>query len=362
VVGCSYLGTGGGGSFDEGMKMIYADLEAGLTFNLVAVEELSDDDYAAAPYSVGSTAPLSPEEKKRYEKLPRISEEPAVVAFKLLEKYLGKKFVATISGEIGPGSTPEALSAAAHLGIPQLDADAVGRASPETNQSTVIAAGISPVPAAGATKFGDVMLLTKIAALSREEDIFRILSEVSMGIDVTDSALSGKQIKTPGVLVQGSISHAEEIGKAFRTAVESHQDPLQAILTAGKGMKLFEGKISDFQWKDKGGFLVGDVEIAGTGAYRGSTYKIAYMNENLMAWRDGQVSATCPDLFTMVVSKTGRAISNPNYEKGEDTTVIGFPAPAAWRKPGGLELFGPAHFGYDVPYIPIEERHPPEGK
>ena len=362
IVGCSFLGTGGGGSFDSGMKRIYSDLDAGLTFNLVAPEELNDDDYAAAPYGVGSTAPLTPEAKKRYEKLPRISEEPTAVAFKRLEKYLGKKFVATIAGEIGPGNTALAMSAAAHLGIAQLDADTVGRAAPEIDQNTILAAGIAVAPAAGATEFGDEILLTKIATISREEDFFRAISEVSMGIAVTDSAISSKQIKTPGVLVQGSISHAEEIGKAFRTAVESHRDPLQAVLTAGKGMKLFEGKISDFQWKDKGGYLVGDVEIAGTGAYQGSTYKIAYMNENLMAWRDGEVSATCPDLFTMVVSKTARAISNPHFEKGEDTTVIGFPAPAPWRKPGGLKLFGPAHFGYDVPYIPIEERHPPEGK
>ena len=265
--------------------------------------------------------------------------------------------MATIAGEIGPGNTALAMSAAAHLGIAQLDADTVGRAAPEIDQNTILAAGISIAPAAGATEFGDEVLLTKVAIASREEDFFRAASQVSMGIGVTDSAISGKQIKTPGVLATGTISHAENVGKAFRTAVEAHQDPIQAVLKAGNGLKLFEGKLADYHWKDKGGYLVGDVELAGTGKYQGSNFKIAYMNENLMAWRDDKVSATCPDLFTMVATESGKAISNPDFVRGQAITVIGFPASAPWRAPGGLKLFGPAHFGYDVPYIPIEERH-----
>jgi DUF917 family protein len=53
VVGCSFLGTGGGGSFSHGMKQIYDDLKAGLVFRLMSPQEMKDDDYAAAPYGVG---------------------------------------------------------------------------------------------------------------------------------------------------------------------------------------------------------------------------------------------------------------------------------------------------------------------
>ena len=42
-------------------------------------------------------------------------------------RFLGKKFGAVIAGEIGPGNTASSLSLAAHLGIPSLDADTVGR-------------------------------------------------------------------------------------------------------------------------------------------------------------------------------------------------------------------------------------------
>ncbi|MFZ0739724.1 MAG: DUF917 domain-containing protein [Candidatus Acidiferrales bacterium] len=355
IVGCSFLGTGGGGSFSHGMKRIYDDLDAGLVFKLMSPQEMKDDDYAAAPYGVGSTAPPTEEEKQRYAKLPRIKEESTTAAFRLLQKYMNKTFVATIAGEIGPGNTPAAMSAAAHIGIAQLDADTVGRAAPEIDQNVVLAAGLQITPAAGATAYGDELILAKIAATSREEDFFRAASMVSMGIGVTDTPIAGRDAKREGVLVQGSISHAEEVGKAYRIAVETHRDPIQAVLDAGHGYRLFEGKIADFKWKDQGGYLVGDVEISGSGKYQGSAFKIAYKNENLVSWRDGKFSVTCPDLITMVIKDSGKAIANPDFEKGQETVVIGFISPPNWRTPLGLELFGPRRFGFDTPYVPIEQ-------
>ncbi len=357
IMGCCYLGSGGGGSYDAGLKRIHDDLAAGLTFNMISVDEMKDDDYAATTYYVGSTAPYTPEQMERFNKLPRIKEEATTVAFRLLEKYTGKNFVAVIAGEIGAGNTPYALSAAAHLGIAQLDADTAGRAVPEIDQSTIFAAGISLLPAAGATPFGDELLITKVATPSREEEFLRIASTISMHIAAADSALPGKLLKQPNIVVQGSLTLCEEIGKAYRLAVESHQDPIQAVIEASKGYKLFSGEVSHYDWADKGGYLVGDVEITGSGPYQGQKYRLAYKNENLISWRDGKVSVTSPDIITMVATATGKAILNPDFGKGQEVTIIGIPAPAPWRTPAGLKVCGPAHFGYDASYIPIEDRH-----
>ncbi len=68
-------------------------------------------------------------------------------------------------------------------------------------------------------------------------------------------------------------------------------------------------------------------------------------------------SVLCPDAVTMIDVKSGRGLSNPHYEKGAEVIVAGFPAVPAWRTPSGLKLFGPARFGYDIPYVPIEELH-----
>ena len=357
IMGCCYLGSGGGGSYDAGLKRIHDDLAAGLTFNLMSVDEMNDADYAATTYYVGSTAPYTPEQLERFAKLPRIKEEATAVAFRLLQKYTGKNFVAVIAGEIGAGNTPYALSTAAHLGIAQLDADTAGRAVPEIDQSTIFAAGISLLPAAAATLFGDELLITKVATPSREEEFLRIASTISMHIAAADSALPGKLLKQPNIVVQGSLTLCEEIGKAYRLAIESHQDPIGAVIEASKGYKLFSGQVSNYDWADKGGYLVGDVEITGSGGYQGQKYRLAYKNENLISWRNGKVSVTSPDIITMVATTTGKAILNPDFKKGQEVTIIGIPAPAPWRTPAGLKVCGPEHFGYDASYTPIEERH-----
>jgi hypothetical protein len=198
AVGCSFLGTGGGGSFARGMQRVYEDLQAGLTFKLMSPEEMQDDDYAAATYGVGSTAPPTDEQKQRYAKLPHIEERSTTAAFRLLQRYMQKNFVSTIAGEIGPGNTIAAMSAAAHIGIAQLDADTVGRAAPEIDQNAVLAEGLAITPAAGVTQYGDEMILPKVATTSREEDLFRAASMVSMGIGVADTPLAGKDAKRKG--------------------------------------------------------------------------------------------------------------------------------------------------------------------
>jgi DUF917 family protein len=38
-------------------------------------------------------------------------------------------------------------------------------------------------------------------------------------------------------------------------------------------------------------------------------------------------------------------------------TVFGLPAPKEWRTSEGIKAFGPRHFGYDLEYIPLEERY-----
>jgi hypothetical protein len=359
LAGSSYFGCGGGGSVAEALKIVRADLGAGLTFRLVQIEDMADEEYAAAAYAVGSLAPLSEDEIRRRAHLPRLEGAPAVAAFRLLERHLGRKLVAVIAGELGPGSVADSLSTAAHLSIAALDADAVGRSTPEVDQYSLLVAGIPVLPAAAVSPFGDQIFIESAAHPSREEEILRAISTVSEGnLGVADGAIPGRVARQPGVLVAGSLSRARRVGRAVREALAAGRDPIPALLEAGEGFRLFQGRVSGHQWKDEAGFLVGEVELAGLGRDQGSRYRIWFKNEHLMAWKDGAVSVTAPDLITLVETSTGRAIMNPEFERGLEVTVIGFRAAPLWRTPRGLEAFGPRHFGFDVPYVPIEERHP----
>jgi uncharacterized protein len=359
MTGCAFMGSGGGGNPEGSLKRIYDDLNAGLVFGLMPVEELGADDYAASPFGVASTAPKTPEEQARYAKLPRIQGTAGEAAMRLLERKINKKLKASLAGEIGSANVANALSVGARMGIPTLDADLIGRSAPQINQMTLVSAGISILPAALATQFGDEMVLEKVLDPSRIEEVIRVISTVSLAVSVAAASISGSVARTPDALVVGSISHAEIIGKAFRAAVQSKEDPIAAVTAAGKGFRIFEGTISDFSWKDQAGHLLGDVKIMGTGPYRDSAFRIWYMNESIMAWKNDQPAITPPDLIITIRRNTGEALPNPHYEKGDQVVVISFPAPAPLRTPAGLASFGPKHFGFDLPYIPIEQRMTP---
>ena len=355
MIGCAYLGTGGGGDLESGLRRISEALEEDLQFNLMNVSEMRDEDYAAVPYGLGSTAPRTDEEIARYAHLPRIKEPTTIASFRALERHIGKPFTSVIAGEIGSGNTAASLVLAARLGLPSLDADTVGRATPEINQHSVSVSGNSLVPAAAVTRFGDEIILDKVGHPSREEDIFRAISTKSMGIGVTDAPVSGRLAKRPGVLVTDSLSLSRRIGAAFRQAIAAAKDPIEAARHANDGYRLFQGAIVNFDWRDEAGFLVGDLSIAGTGIHSGKTCHLDYKNEHLIARIDGRVIATAPDLITMVDRENGKPISNPDFEKGQNVVVIGFRSDPIWRTPAGLRVFEPRYWGFDIDYVPIED-------
>ena len=357
LVGCAYLGCGGGGSLAEGRAELAGAVQSGLRFSLLPVDALADDEWVASPYGIGSNAPPTEAEKRKYAALVRPETDPVEASFRLLSAHLHRSFVAAIPGELGPWSTAAALVTAARLGIPTLDADRVGRATPEATQDSVSTAGLSTVPLAAVTGFGDALILERVAAGSRVEDILRAISVTSLGeLGVTDAALSGRDARRAGALVLGSLSLAERLGRANRMALAQGQDPIRAVIAAGEGFHLFEGVVIEFPWKDEAGFLNGEVLIEGRGRDRGSRYRIHYLNENLTAWRDSAVDVMPPDLISVVDSASGAAIANPDFTVGQRVTVIGFKAPTIWRTAAGLSVFGPGHFGLDTPYRPIEDR------
>ena len=299
---------------------------------------------------------MTEEFKARLERIEPVSDLPVIASFHALERYLGRRFAAVTIGEIGPLSTAEALSLGARLGVPSLNADTVGRATPEINQHSVRVAGHDITPAAGVTLLADEVILRSVGHPSHEEEIFRALSEVSRDVGVTDAAIPGSIARQENVLVQDSIGLSASIGAAVRQARAHGDDPVEAARVAGDGYLLFRGIVGDSTWADTDGFLVGDVTLSGTGEFAGSELLLDYKNEHLVATRNGAVVATCPDLITMVDLESFEGIGNPEFVDGQEVAVLAFRANPLWRLPQGLEVFAPRYFGYDLDYVPVEAR------
>ena len=71
---------------------------------------------------------------------------------------------------------------------------------------------------------------------------------------------------------------------------------------------------------------------------------------------DGEFAATTPDLIAVLDSETAQPITTEALRYGMRVAVIAIPCAPQWRASQALALVHPRYFGYDVDYVPVEER------
>lgn len=354
LVGVTILSTGGGGDLNKGLKMISEDFENNLDYMFAPLEDIEDEALFACPYFCGSIG----EEKfeDNYSKYPKIKELATVVAVQALEKYFQEELSGIVSIEYGGLNTAVAMSTAAKLNKFVVDADAAGRAVPDLQFSTFYVYEKSITPLAVADDIGDIAIFTETVDDFRAEDLVRSLSIVSGGmVGMVDHPLRGKDLKNS--IIPGALSYAQSVGRAQREALENGRDPIKDILETAKGYLLFKGSVKkDTEWENKSGFTLGNIEIKGQDQFMEKNFKIWFKNENILCWLDEEVFVTVPDLICVVETESGYPINNPFCKKDMQVSVLGFKAPSVWRTERGLSILNPSFFGFDVPYIPIEEK------
>ncbi len=75
-----------------------------------------------------------------------------------------------------------------------------------------------------------------------------------------------------------------------------------------------------------------------------------------MSWVDNKPFVTSPDSLIMVDLKTGEPATSYDFSTGDQVAVIGRRAHKVHRTEKGIEVLGPRHFGFELDYVPIEER------
>jgi uncharacterized protein len=283
-------------------------------------------------------------------------DNPTLLAMKALAQYTGKTFQAVLRNE-ADGATLGAFVNADAAGLPVVDACPAGRAKPDVQLSIPFANGLSVTPAAVVSRWGDVVLMAKTIDDYRYEDMARALSVASGGyVAQARGVMTGADVKRATIL--GAVSEAILFGRTVREAAEHKADPIKALLKASGGYPLFRGTVTKAERSGERGFTWWTVEIAGTGAYAGHTYRVWVKNENMFTWLDGKPDVTAPDYIYNLDPHTGWAATSGElggYEPGKAVVMIGRPAAAAWRTPRGLDLTDPHRFGFDIAFKPIEE-------
>jgi DUF917 family protein len=236
-----------------------------------------------------------------------------------------------------------------------VDADGMGRAFPEIQMVTCTIHGVSATPMSLADEKGNSAIINTIN--NRWTETFARSITVDMGAMAMIAlyAMSGKQAKE--ALVPRTLSLAETIGRSIREARTGDRNPIQAVLDLTNGFEIFRGKIADVQRRTEAGFARGDATFQGTDDYEGSELVLRFQNEHLVAIQDGEIKVSVPDLITVLDAETGEPITTEGLRYGFRVVVLGMPCTPKWRTEAGLALVGPRYFGYDIDYVPIEERY-----
>ena len=358
IRGCLFMGTGGGGSAEWGREVFTAALEEGLRIEWVDVDDIPDDAWTVTPYGMGSTAPPSPETQEEIARLglvDRLGHRAMEVAVREMEEYAGVKIGGIVPVELGAGNTPSPLVTGARLGIPVVDGDYAGRAVPEEMQGTPYLYDKKGWPFTSVDRWGNVCIVKEACSLHMMERVGKMLSVAAYGgCHMAAYLLTGREMKE--IVVRDTLTKSLELGRTIRQARERGEDPVLASLEFTGGWLLFEGEVVKKEWEDREGYMFGTTYIEGKGEFKGHTLKVWFKNENHVSWLDEEPFVTSPDLVTIVDRKNGEGITNTLLEAGQEVAVIGVRGLEAFRSEKGLGGAGPRYFGFDIDYVPIEER------
>lgn len=357
ILGCLFLGTGGGGNAERGLRVAKAALEEGLSLRWVDVDEIPDDALTVQPYGMGSVAPVTQEtlDEIQHAGLQEVFPLTSLTeAVKELGGYLGRPIGCIVPAEPGAANLPEPLVVGARLGIPVVDGDYAGRCIPEEMQTTPFLFGYHSYPFSAVDRWGNITICKYTQNPLMLERIGKFLAVAAFGnTSMASTALPGKEMKK--ILVRGTVTASLEIGRAIRRARQEARDPVDAALKVVGGWRLFEGVVVQKDWEDRDGYMFGTVEIDGDGGYTGHQLKVWFKNENHVSWLDGKPFVCSPDLLTLAY-EDGSGTSNTSIAEGEKVVAVGIKGVEAFRSPYGLDhASGPRYFGFDIDYVPVEE-------
>lgn len=366
--GAAFLGAGGGGSYEYGLKLL-DQLEAmGYTaeFDLLSVDEMEEGKYAGMVAALGQ--PTAIDLQKLSADLPA-----AYKALKIAANTDDHELKYLYSGEMGGFNTmvPIFLSIISGKGedkVSVVDADSNGRAVPELGTCLTNARGIGPAPLAMAGhKEGEAQyryISWPKDAAAAEEMARKLGGSWYDLVGFSTWLLSREEIEQHAGV--SYISYARRIGAALDNKGMPLFDALHAVIPQIK--ELFSGRIEKIITDGAGGFDKGKIIISGE-TQPEDKICIIFQNESLVVgkWENGEVTdvyMTAPDLISMVDADTRKPLTNDvNMDIAENQKVTVYLSPAHyywWDNKKAYECFrhvfeANGYKGEFVKYNPLYE-------
>ncbi len=339
VMGAGLLGAGGGGSTQEGLKLVERVLQFADGVDLVHPSEVGDDDRGAVIAGMGSPRAS----------LTRVRTHSPRLALEALEKEVGFTSAFVIPFEIGAGNSLNPMLAAAQRGIPIVDGDPCGRAVPQVDMTTFFLGGMSISPFALTTEDG-IKVVLHTEKPSDIERIARAITAELQGVSATSChAMHGRELKR--LIIPGTTTLVEQVGRIIRRHQEEGKDPAEEIADRFDGYLLGRGRVESVEVETRGGFDFGVVRVEGE-----LPIMVTFQNENMTAVRDGKLLAMVPDLVC-AISAEGTPLTNADIQRGMQVAYLGFKAAGQFRTAAVFDLFRPIlkALGYTAGFVPIEQ-------
>ncbi len=372
-LGGKVLACGGGGEIEWAEPILKEMEEKGLRVRIASLDDLRSKDNVCVPGGIGAgstaevrerlrtVAQIAPPEKL----LPTM----ARVALDSFEKYTETKFDKFLAVNVGPVLWGLPLYLAALRKVACLDGDCAGRAIPEWTTTTLNVKRLRLAPAIIVSAYGDEVSIRSTKTNERTEQVGRAVAVECGGwcVMMTCPTIG---VRLRNAFVPGTITKAHKVGAAIAEARKKGRDPIDPCLKAAQGTRVFEGRIISHERKEHGGFMFGEVLVKGSNVYSGKTCRIYQKTEYNIAWINDKVVATCPDSICIVDRHTAEGLTSfpdvgvgpfqrvrdADLRPGREIVVFGIRAHPLWRTKRGIELFGPKHFGFNIPYIPVDQR------
>ena len=158
--------------------------------------------------------------------------------------------------------------------------------------STHFINGVACTPAALVDEKGNRVIFSHVIN-SRELERFARHICITMGCRAVLALplMTGLEARTTSV--PRTMSLVKRLGDTVRQARAAKQPVIDNVLSVTGGSRLFAGKLIDVQRRTEGGYNRGQVVIEGFDQHSGKRLRIAFQNENLVAWRDDGVVLAC---------------------------------------------------------------------
>lgn len=312
--GCGLLGAGGGGDTYVPLTMARRAVAEHGPVTVLGAADLPADGLVMPCGLIGSSLILA-------ERIP--SGDEGRVLRDEVQRRAGAEPVALLPYSIGGANGLLCVTWAARLGLPLLDADAVGRTFPSLAQTTVAMAGIRTTPLVLADGRGNVVSLDTGDDAWAERLARRIAT--SMG-GVCAAAIASLSVQdAQRCAIQGSISRAVACGG----------DP------NGLGRVLADGHVGELDHRSTAAGVAFSLTLhAGRRRLR-----LEAQSEILLALEDGTPCAAVPDVLALVDATTGAPMLLEHLREGQPVRLLLLDGPPIWREPAGEALAGLATFG-----------------